>query len=145
MGEKIYLGDTRGYEALETIELVLKNMHSSFEDLQGKYDVCMYQSGPDRLHDLGSVSYYLRAKASLKDFSQLKELRKYLQIKHGYVFLESHLINCRRCLRTLKIGLEAKPKLDKDELEHISAVFLLNEVDKKEALEEIINAVEFPS
>jgi len=139
MGEKVSLGDLRSYSAIEHLESVLEDMGHSTENLEGKYESCEYEAGNERMHDLGAISYYLRTKATIDDFDQLKEVRDHLTIRQGYDFLEKHVVGCKRCLRTLKIALERKPKLQKDELERLSSALLLKDEDKNSLLEKYVN------
>jgi hypothetical protein len=136
MGEGVYLSDHRSAVAIENIESILDKMQPSSEDMQGKEDVCLY-SIENRKRDLGTVSLYLRAKESFQDYQQLRELGRNLKIEKGYDFLEKHLLNCKRCLRTLKIGLEQKPRLDDNELGKIAEALLLSDSEKKKVLVEL--------
>jgi len=134
MGEKVFFND-RAESALSFLEMLLEEIGSTSEDLGGKDETCPLEieSKDERKYDLANISYYLRVKASLPehDLSHLNEIRNYLCV-HGYRFLEDHVPNCRRCMRTLKKRLEEKPKLDKEEIEKLYSVLLLTDVAEKQ-------------
>jgi hypothetical protein len=101
-------------QGLKDLESALNEMGPTSEHTEGKNDPCSYEDNPNRSSDLSLLFYYFRAKADLDD-DQLRQVQSKMGLRNGYEFLE-HTAGCKRCQRTLKLGLEKRPRLEPERL-----------------------------